>query len=166
MRLYGYTANGSLQLTTPEYLRGATGSGALSDVVETAPRNREPRSGDRCLARISHQLSSRGREGVVRCGVCDPRGAERVLAVRRAPRGEQMPQIAADFRPQQKAGEKCGLARGVSPGSTRQKERKPPEGATEYALGVNRWCRCEISVAAPRLFIFVLPQSWGSRPRL
>jgi len=36
-------------------------------------------------------------------------GAERVLAVRRAPRWEQTPQIAADLRPQQKIGEICRL---------------------------------------------------------
>jgi hypothetical protein len=45
----------------------------------------------------------------VRCGDCDLWDAERVLAVRRAPRWEQTPQIAADFRPQQKAGEICGF---------------------------------------------------------
>jgi len=36
-------------------------------------------------------------------------GAERVRVVRRAPRWEQTPQIAADFRPQQNVGEICGL---------------------------------------------------------
>jgi hypothetical protein len=37
-------------------------------------------------------------------------GAGRVLEVRRAPRWEQTPQIAADLRPQQKVGEICVLA--------------------------------------------------------
>ena len=58
---------------------------------------------------ISHQLPSRGRRGVVRCGVCDLRAAETYLTVRRAARCEQTPQIAADRRPQQEAGEICGL---------------------------------------------------------
>jgi len=34
------------------------------------------------LARISHRVSARGRRGAVPSGVFDPRGAERVLAVR------------------------------------------------------------------------------------
>ena len=45
----------------------------------------------------------------MRCGVCDPRAAEAYLTVRRAARWEQTPQIAADLRPQQEAGEICGL---------------------------------------------------------
>jgi len=61
------------------------------------------------LARISHQLSSRGRKTVVRCGVCDLRAAESYLTVRRAARRKQTPQIAADLRPQQEVGEICGL---------------------------------------------------------
>jgi len=61
------------------------------------------------LARNSHQLSSRGRRGAVPGGVCDPRGAEAYLTVRRAPRGEETPLGAVHRRPQQEAGEKCGL---------------------------------------------------------
>jgi len=38
------------------------------------------------LARTSHHVASRGPRDVVRCCVFDLRGAERVLAVRRAPR--------------------------------------------------------------------------------
>jgi len=52
------------------------------------------------LARISHRVSSRGRRGVVPSGVCDPRGAECVLAVRRAPRGEKTPLGEMHRRPQ------------------------------------------------------------------
>jgi phosphoglycolate phosphatase-like HAD superfamily hydrolase len=61
------------------------------------------------LARVSHQLSSRGQRGAVPSGVYDPRGAESYLTVRRAPRGEKTPLGAVHRRPQQKAGEKCGL---------------------------------------------------------
>ncbi len=61
------------------------------------------------LARISHRVSSRGRRGAAPSEVFDPRGAERVLAVRRAPRGEKTPLGAVHRRPQQKAGEICGL---------------------------------------------------------
>jgi len=45
----------------------------------------------------------------VHSGVFDPRGAERVLAVRRAPRGEKTPPGAVHRRPQQEVGEICGL---------------------------------------------------------
>jgi len=61
------------------------------------------------LARISHWVSSRGRRSDVPSGVFDPRGAERVLVVRRAPRGEKTPLGAVHRRPQQKAGEICRL---------------------------------------------------------
>ena len=61
------------------------------------------------LARISHRVSSRGRRGAVPSGVFDPRGAERVLAVRRAPRGEKRPLGAVHRRAQQEAGEIRGL---------------------------------------------------------
>ena len=61
------------------------------------------------LARISHRLSSRGRRGDVPSGVFDPRGAEAYQAVRRAPRREKTPLGAVHRRPQQKAGEICGL---------------------------------------------------------
>ena len=44
-------------------------------------------------------------------GVFDLRGAERVLEVRRAPRGEKTPLGAMHRRPQQKAGEIGGLNR-------------------------------------------------------
>jgi hypothetical protein len=60
-------------------------------------------------ARVSHQLSSRGRRGAVPSGVFDPRGAESYFTVRRAPRGEKTPLGAVHRWPQQKAGEKCGL---------------------------------------------------------
>jgi len=53
------------------------------------------------LARISHRVSSRGRRGAVPSGVFDPRGAERVLAVRRASRGEKTPLGAVHRRSQQ-----------------------------------------------------------------
>ncbi len=42
-------------------------------------------------------------------GVFDLRGAERVRAVRRAPRGEKTPLGAVHRRPQQEVGEICGL---------------------------------------------------------
>jgi four helix bundle protein len=54
----------------------------------------------RLLARIIHKVTSRGRRGAVHRGVCDPRGAEAYLTVRRAPRGEQTPLGAAYRRPQ------------------------------------------------------------------
>ena len=66
----------------------------------------------RTLARISQRISSRGRRGAAPSGVFDPRGAERVLTVRRAPRGEKTPLGAMHRRPQQKAGEICGLIDG------------------------------------------------------
>jgi len=62
------------------------------------------------LARTSHRLSWRGRRGAVPSGVFDLRGAESYLTVRRAPRSEKTPLGMAHRRPQQKAGEKCGLA--------------------------------------------------------
>ena len=46
-------------------------------------------------------------------GGFDPRGAERVLVVRRAPRGEKTPLGAVPWRPQQKVGEIFRLALGV-----------------------------------------------------
>jgi len=49
----------------------------------------------------------------VHSGVFDPRGAERVRAVRRAPRGEKTPLGAVHRRPQQKVGEICGLVSSV-----------------------------------------------------
>ncbi len=61
------------------------------------------------LAHISHRVSSRDRRGAVPSGVSDPRGAERVLAVRRAPRGEKTPLGAVHRRSQQEAGEICAL---------------------------------------------------------
>jgi hypothetical protein len=61
------------------------------------------------LARISHRVSSRGRRGALPSGVFDPRGAERVLEVRRAPRGEKTPLGTMHRRSQQEAGEICGL---------------------------------------------------------
>ena len=64
------------------------------------------------LARISHRVLSRGRRGAVPSGFFDPRGAERVLAVRRAPRGEKRPLGAMHRRSQQEAGEICGLGPG------------------------------------------------------
>jgi len=64
------------------------------------------------LAYISHQVSSRGRRGAVHSGVFDPRGAERVLTVRRAPRGEKTPLGAVHRHPQQKVGEICRLGPG------------------------------------------------------
>jgi len=62
------------------------------------------------LARTSHRLSWRGRRGAVPSGVFDLRGAESYLTVRRAPRSEKTPLGMVHRRPQQKAGEKCGLA--------------------------------------------------------
>ena len=67
----------------------------------------------RLITRISHWVSWRGRRGAVHSGVYDLRGAERVLAVRRAPRGEKTPLGAAHRRPQQKASEICGLIAGL-----------------------------------------------------
>ena len=52
------------------------------------------------LARMSHQLPSRGRRGVAASGVFDPRGAESYSTVRRAPRGEKTPQITTYRGPQ------------------------------------------------------------------
>ena len=51
--------------------------------------------------------------------VFDPRGAEAYLTVRRAPGGEKTQLGAVHRRPQQTAGEKCGL--GTRP-------KKPPGG--------------------------------------
>jgi hypothetical protein len=50
-------------------------------------------------------------------GVFGPRGAERVLAVRRAPRGENTPLDAMHCWPQQKAYVICGLGRAAIPNS-------------------------------------------------
>ena len=61
------------------------------------------------LTCISHRVSSPGRRGAVHSGVFDPRGAERVFAVRRAPRGEKTPLGAVHRRPHQKIGEICRL---------------------------------------------------------
>ncbi len=61
------------------------------------------------LARTSHRVSSRGRRGAVPSWVFDPRGAEAYLTVRRAPGGEKTQLGAVHRRPQQTAGEKCGL---------------------------------------------------------
>ena len=47
---------------------------------------------------------------LVHSGVFDPRGTERVRAIRRAPRGEKTPLSAIRRRPQQKTGEICGLS--------------------------------------------------------
>jgi hypothetical protein len=44
-------------------------------------------------------------------GFFDPRGAERVLAVRRTPRGEKTMLGVVHRRPQQEVGEICGLVR-------------------------------------------------------
>jgi len=66
------------------------------------------------LARISHQLSSRGRRGAVLSGVFNLRGAESYLTVRRAPRSEKTPLGAVHRRPQQEAGEICGLGRTIA----------------------------------------------------
>jgi len=61
-------------------------------------------------ARTSHQVSSRGREGTVPSGVFDLRDAESYSTVRRASRWEKTALGAVYCRPQQEAGEKCGLA--------------------------------------------------------
>ncbi len=65
------------------------------------------------LARISHQVSSRGRGGAVPSGILDLRDAESYSSVRRASRCEKMPLGAVHPRPQQRAGEICGL--GIQP---------------------------------------------------
>ena len=67
----------------------------------------------RRLARIYHQVSSRGRRGAVPSEVFDLRGAESYLTVRRAHRGEKTPMGAVHRRPQQKAGEISGLNAGI-----------------------------------------------------
>jgi len=61
------------------------------------------------LTRTSRQLSWRGRRGAVPSGVFDLRGVESYLTVRRAPRSEKTSLGAVHRRPQQEAGEKCGL---------------------------------------------------------
>jgi len=63
------------------------------------------------LPGISHQDPSRGRRGAVPSAVFDPRGAESYSTVRRVPRGEKTPLGAVHRRPQQEAGEICGLDR-------------------------------------------------------
>ncbi len=77
------------------------------------------------LARISHRVSSRSRRGAVLSGVFDLRGAERVLAVRRAPRGEKTPLGAMHRRSQQEAGEICGLDLSPLRGSYHQRSPGP-----------------------------------------
>jgi len=61
-----------------------------------------------------------------------PRGAERVLAVRRAPRGEKTPLGVVHRRPQQKAGEKYGLIRIAKAAS---EELREMEGADIGEVG-------------------------------
>jgi trimethylamine:corrinoid methyltransferase-like protein len=67
------------------------------------------------LARTSHRFSSRGHRGAVPSGVFDPRGAESDSTVRRAHRGEKTLLGGVHRRPQQEAGEKCGLVEGIEP---------------------------------------------------
>ena len=77
----------------------------------------------RCrLTRTSHQVSSREQRGAVSRWVLDPRGAEAYLEVRRAPRGEKTNLGAVHRRPQQEAGEICGLtpAEGLMRGSIKR----------------------------------------------
>jgi len=59
-----------------------------------------------------------------------PRGAERVLSVRRAPRGEKTLLGAVYRRPQQEAGEICGLAMTTSRSAT-----DPDDGFDLMAIG-------------------------------
>ena len=73
------------------------------------------------LVRISRQVPSRGRRGAVPSGVFDPRGAEAYSTVRRAPRGEKTPLGAVHRRPQQEAGEICGLDRRALSGSATER---------------------------------------------
>jgi hypothetical protein len=61
------------------------------------------------LTRASHRYSSRGRRGAVPGGVFDSRRAESYLTVRRALRGEKTSLGGVHRRPQQKAGDQCGL---------------------------------------------------------
>ena len=69
-----------------------------------------PRPGyTRGLTRTSHRFSSRGHRGAVPSGVFDPRGAESYSTVRRAHRGEKTLLGGVYRRPQQEAGENCGL---------------------------------------------------------
>ena len=86
------------------------------------------------LACISHQLSSRGRRGAVLSGVFDLRGAERVLAVRRAPRCEKTPLGATYRRPQQKAGEICGLGLAPILGAIGSTSKLPQPQALLHAI--------------------------------
>ena len=61
------------------------------------------------LARISHQVSSRGGVGAVLTRRRDRGPRRRTRAVRRAGRPSATQSVRMDTSPQQKAGEKCGL---------------------------------------------------------
>ena len=58
-------------------------------------------------------------------GVFDLRGAESYSTVRRAPRSEKTPVGAVHRRPQQKAGEKCGLDTEYKPAAKRRSIQFP-----------------------------------------
>jgi hypothetical protein len=100
--------------TTMEVRRGAPHSPLLRGVVFDNVESNATAVGrsvgsQHCLTRTSHRCSSRGRRGAVHSGVFDPRGAESYSSVRRAHRGEKTLLGGVHRRPQQEAGEKCGL---------------------------------------------------------